>query len=158
MSFVVIFSVIAVVLFVAAFLSKRRFGVLGLALLAGVTLSGLWRETVTLIVSGLGLRSHAPPLETLVGAGIILFPALLLLLSGPTYRTVVQRIAGALAFTLLALALLLQPLGDALVITGVGRTVYDMFMQYHATIITACVIFAILDLFGAKTPHSVAKH
>lgn len=158
MSFLIIFSAIAIVLFLAAFISKRRFGVLGLALLAGVTLSSLWGETVTLIVSSMGLRSHVPPLETLVGAAIILFPALLLLLSGPMYRKPVQRIAGALAFTLLALALLLQPLGDALVITGIGRTVYDMLTQYHATIITACVIFAILDLFGAKTPRDIAKH
>lgn len=158
MSFLIIFSAIAIILFLAAFVSKRRFGVLGLALLAGVTLSSLWGETVTLIVSSMGLRSHVPPLETLVGVAIILFPALLLLLSGPTYRTPVQRIAGALAFTLLALALLLQPLGDALVITGVGRTVYNTLTQYHTTIITACVIFAILDLFGAKTPRDTAKH
>jgi hypothetical protein len=157
MSFIVIFSALAVVLFAAAFLSKRRFGVLGLALLAGVTLSGLWGETVTLIVSSLGLRLHTPPLETLVGAAIILFPALLLLLSGPTYRTIVQRIAGALAFTLLALVLLLQPLGNALVITGLGRTVYNLFTQYHTTIITACVIFAVLDLFGTKSPRHTAK-
>jgi hypothetical protein len=158
MSFIIIFSALAVVLFLAAFVSKRRFGVLGLALLAGATLSGLWVETVTMIVAGLGVRSSAPPLETIVEAAITLFPALLLLLSGPTYRTAVQRIVGALAFTLLALALLLQPLGSALVITGVGQTVYTVFMQYHATIITACVIFAILDLFGAKTPPHAAKH
>ena len=158
MSFIVIFSALAVVLFAAAFFSKRRFGVLGLALLAGVTLSGLWDETVTMIVAGIGVRSSAPPLETLVAAAIVVFPALLLLLSGPTYRTAMQRLAGALTFTLLALALLLQPLSQALVITGLGRTVYDMFMQYHATIITACVIFAILDLFGTKTPRHDAKH
>lgn len=158
MSFIIIFSVLAVVLFAVAFVSKRRFGVLGLALLAGATLSSLWVETVTMIIAGLGVRSGVPPLETLVGAAIILFPALLLLLSGPTYRTVAQRIVGAVAFTLLALALLLQPLGSALVITGVGQTVYGVFMQYHATIITACVIFAILDLFGTKTPQHAAKH
>lgn len=158
MNFIIIFSVLAVVLFAAAFVSKRRFGVLGLALLAGATLSGLWVETVTMIVSGLGLRSTAPPLETLVEAAIILFPALLLLLSGPTYRSVPQRVIGALAFTLLALALLLQPLGSALVISGIGQTVYGLFVQYHATIITACVIFAILDLFGTKTPSHTPKH
>lgn len=158
MSFIVIISALAVILFVAAFLSKRRFGVLGLALLAGGTLSGLWGDTVTFIVEGLGVHSTAPPLSVIVGAAIVLFPALLLLLSGPTYHRHMQRIFGALAFALLAVSLLLAPLSHALVIDGVGKTVYEVLTQYHVTVITACVIFAILDLFGTKTPKHSSKH
>ena len=37
---------IAVVLFILAFLTKRRFGVLGLGLAAGVVLSQLWAVTL----------------------------------------------------------------------------------------------------------------
>lgn len=158
MNFIIIVSGLAVALFLAAFLSKRRFGVLGLALLAGATLSGLWGETVTFIVEGLGIRSGTPPLGVVVGVAIVLFPALLLLLSGPTYHRKTQRVIGALAFVLLAIALLLEPLNHALVIDGVGKTVYAVLLQYHVTIITACVIFAILDLFGTKIPKYSSKH
>jgi hypothetical protein len=158
MSFIIIVSALAVILFAAAFLSKRRFGVLGLALLAGGTLSGIWGDTVTFIVEGLGIRSGTPPLGVIVGAAIVLFPALLLLLSGPTYHRKLQRAVGALAFVLLAVALLLDPLSHALVINGVGKTVYTVLSQYRVTIITACVIFAILDLFGTKTPKYSGKH
>lgn len=158
MTFIIIISGIAVALYLASFISKRRFGVLGLALLAGATLSGLWGETVTFIVNGLGVHSVAPPLNIIVGAAIIIFPALLLLLSGPTYKKILQRMIGSLAFALLAVALLLEPLSRMLVIDGTGRQVYGLLLQYSVTIITACVIFAVLDLFATRTPKVSTKH
>ena len=42
MNVVLIFGLLAVVLFGSAFVTRRRFGLLGLALAAGSILSGLW--------------------------------------------------------------------------------------------------------------------
>jgi len=152
MSFVVIFLIIIGLLFATAFFTKRRFGVLGLALAAGAMLSALWVGDLTPVIANAGIILVKPPLESVVAAGLILLPALLLLASGPTYRSFPQRLIGSGAFAVLAIALLLQPLGSALVIDGVGTSVYGFFIRYRTIIVTVCLILAILDLLVAKMP------
>lgn len=152
MSFVVIFLIIIGLLFATAFFTKRRFGVLGLALAAGAMLSTLWVGDLTPIIANAGIILVKPPLESVVAGGLILLPALLLLSSGPTYKSFSQRLVGSAAFAVLAIALLLQPLGSALVIDGIGTSVYDFFTHYRTIIITVCLALAILDLLVAKMP------
>jgi len=151
-SFLVIFLIVIGLLFATSFFTKRRFGVLGLALAAGAMLSSLWVGNLTPIIAEAGIIIVKPPLDSLVSAGLILAPALLLLSSGPTYKTMRQRIVGAAAFAVLATSLLLEPLGSALVIDSVGKPVYDFFIKYHAVIVTAALILALLDLLVTKTP------
>jgi hypothetical protein len=157
-SFLVIFLILIGALFATAFFTKRRFGVLGLALAAGAMLSTLWVGDLTPIIAKAGIEIIKPPLGSLVSAGLIVAPALVLLFSGPTYKTMRQRIIGAAAFAVLATSLLLEPLGSALVIEGVGKTVYDFFVQYHASIITAALVLAVLDLLVTKTPRGHKEH
>ncbi|HMH69953.1 MAG TPA: hypothetical protein VK502_01000 [Candidatus Saccharimonadales bacterium] len=152
MSFLVIFLLFIGLLFATAFFTKRRFGVLGLALAAGAMLSNLWVGDLTPIIASAGIIIVKPPLSSLVSAGLILLPALLLLASGPTYKSMVQRVVGAGAFAVLAIALLLEPLGSALVIDTVGKPVYDFFVEQKVIIITAALILAILDLLVSKSP------
>lgn len=158
MSFLVIFLILIGVLFATAFFTKRRFGVLGLALAAGAMLSTLWVGDLTPIIAKAGIEIIKPPLGSLVSAGLIVTPALVLLFSGPTYKTLRQRVIGAVAFAILATSLLLEPLGSALVIDGVGKTVYDFFVQYHASIITVALVLAVLDLLVTKTPRAHKEH
>lgn len=158
MSFLVIFLSLLAVLFVIAFVTKRRFGVLGLALAAGAFISGLWVGDLTPIIAETGVQLIKPPLESVVSAGLILLPAGLLLLSGPTYRPGASRILGALLFAVFAGVLLLEPLGSALVIEGVGQSVYDVLTTYRSPIITGCLIIALLDILGTKTPKLPPKH
>jgi hypothetical protein len=158
MSFLVIFLIIIGLLFTMAFITKRRFGVLGLALTAGAMLSTLWVGDLAPIIAGAGFVIVKPPLNSLVSAGLILSPALLLLSSGPTYKTMRQRVIGAAAFAILATSLLLEPLGSALVIEGVGRVVYEFFVKYHASIVTAGLVLALLDLLVTKTPRAHKEH
>jgi hypothetical protein len=157
-SFLVIFLILVGLLFATAFFTKRRFGVLGLALAAGAMLSTLWVGNLTPIIASTGIVIVKPPLSSLVSAGLILAPALLLLSSGPTYKTMRQRIIGAAAFAVLATSLLLEPLGSALVIDSVGRPVYDFFVEYHAVIVTAALVLALLDLLVTKTPRHHKEH
>lgn len=158
MSFLVIFGGVLAVLFLLAFFTKRRFGVLGLALSAGAMLGNLWVGHLTPVIAEAGVKLVAPPLHSVVLAGLILAPALLLLFSGPTYKAKPWRIAGAAAFAVLAAALLLEPLGAALVIEGPGKQAYDIFVQYRVSIITACLGLALADLLMVKLPKHIGKH
>lgn len=158
MSFIVIVVGIVALLFGLAFVAKRRFGMLGLALIAGATLSQLWASTLTSLIEHVGITLTAPPLESVVAAGLIVLPALALLLGGRTYHKTTSRLIGAAAFALLATTLLLDPLGGALVIDGTGKGVYAALVHYHAVIITAGIIVAILELATTRPPKPIVKH
>jgi hypothetical protein len=158
MSFLIIFLIVIGLLFALAFLTKRRFGVLGLALAAGAMMSTLWVGDLTPIIAKAGIILVAPPLESVVAAALILAPAILLLFSGPTHKKMSQRIIGAAAFAVLATALLLQPLGSALIIDATAKPVYDFFVQYRAAIITVCLAFAVFDLLLTRSPKSHKEH
>ena len=152
MSFVVIFLMIIAALFAMVFFTKRRFGVLGLALAAGAMLSTLWVGELTPIIARAGIVVVKPPLESLVAVGLTLLPVVLLLSSGPTYKSMSQRLIGAAAFAILAIAFLLQPLGSALVIDSVGQPVY------HNMIVTVGLLLAVGDILFNKTPKYHDKH
>lgn len=157
MSFFLIFLIGIALLFVLAYSTKRRFGVLGLALAAGAMLSSLWVGSLTPIIANAGVVLVQPPLESVVAACLILLPAVLLLFSGPTYKSHVQRIVGAGAFALLAISLLLEPLGAVLGVNSMARPAYDQLVKYHAIIITACLALAVFDLLTTKTPRHKGK-
>ncbi len=94
MTSILIYIFIAVVLFASAFIAKRRFGLLGLALAAGSLLSSIWGYDVGLVVSGLGIPSSQLTSVT-VSSLIILLPAGALLFHGYTYKNLVGRAIGA---------------------------------------------------------------
>ena len=153
MNVVVIFVIIVVALFVIAFATKRRFGVLGLALAAGAMLSSLWTKELTPLVEQSGFVSITlPPLASLVAAALVLLPAVLLFFSGPVYKDKGSRVIGSLAFAVLALALLLEPLGSALVLQDMGKQIYDFFVENKVYIVTAGLVFALFDILATKTP------
>lgn len=150
MSVATVLIIVLVVLFGVAFLTKRRFGVLGLALAAGSILSDLWASDLTPAVYKAGVNIVSPPLATVVAAILILLPSVVLLFKGPTNKKMSKRIIGAAAFGLLASAFLLPILGDALVLEGDGKKVYDMIMTYRAWIVTAGLVFAVIDIMSTK--------
>lgn len=149
------FVILGVVLFGLAFMTRRRFGVLGLALTAGSLLSSLWAVPLVKIIetSRLGLAGIAT--AGYVAAVLVLLPAVLLLFSGPSYKAAHGRVVGALLFAVFALILVAQPLGSALVLDTIGRTIYDLLQQYKPYIITVGVILAVLDLLAV---HATGGH
>jgi hypothetical protein len=161
MSFVIVFLIVIASLFALAFFTKRRFGVLGLALAAGAMLANIWAADVTPFIASAGFVLVKPPLLSVVTAAITIVPAVLLLFSGPTYKAMPQRIGGALAFAVLATALLLDPLQSALVIEGVGKSVYDYMVAHKTLFVTIGLVLAVLDVFFTRTPghsKSPSKH
>lgn len=152
MSFIVILGIIAASLFAATYFTRRRFGVLGLALCAGFILSTLWAADVTPLVREAGVELLSPPLASVVAATLVLLPAIILLFSGPTYSKRLPRLLGSLAFALLAAALLLPSLYAGLVLDENGKQVYDILNENRNYIITAAIVYALFDILTIKTP------
>jgi len=143
---------IAAALFAAAFFSKRRFGLLGLALTAGATLSTLWSYDAGLIVSSTGLVPDGPITNAVALAVVVLLPAILLLFHGYSYKNMFGRVIGSLLFTVLALAFLTEPIGSVIALSGISQDVFNFIVANKSTIISIGVIFAVIDLFFTKPP------
>ncbi|MEI6054352.1 MAG: hypothetical protein WCQ49_03235 [Candidatus Saccharibacteria bacterium] len=152
MEIILIYIVIAVGLFISAYITKRRFGLLGLALASGSLLSQIWGYDIGLIASGFGLPSN-PLTVAIITSLVVLLPAGVLLFHGYTYKNKIARIVGAAMFTLLALAFLVEPLGNVLMPTGSSFDIYIMILKYRTLIIGAGLILAVLDLFLTKPAH-----
>ncbi len=150
MNVVMVFAGLAVVLFVAAFITRRRFGLLGLSLAAGSILSTLWGFDAGLVVSTVGIVPSGTLTTAVTLSLIVLLPAVILLFHGYTYKSGIGRVVGAALFTLLALAFLVQPLGGALPLDGMGANIYRQLVQYKEAIISIGLVLAILDLFFTK--------
>ena len=153
---IIIFSAVALLLFAGAFISKRRFGLLGLALTAGATLSTIWSYDAGLVVSSTGLVPEGVITQAVTQSLVVLLPAILLLFHGYAYKNLPSRIIGSALFTVLALSFLIEPLGYALALEGVGADVYNTLKSYKNVIISVGVVLAIVDLFFTK-PASVSE-
>ncbi|HEU5188015.1 MAG TPA: hypothetical protein VFT87_05965 [Candidatus Saccharimonadales bacterium] len=144
---------IGLALFALAFVTKRRFGVLGLALAAGVLISTNWAAMLTPFLTSHGLTIEFIPLSVFVQASLILLPALLLLMSGPTYNGGPLRILGALAFTILAVTCLLQPLAEVLQLDGPSKVAYLWLSTQQNIVIVIGLSLAVVDLLFARSKH-----
>jgi hypothetical protein len=148
---------LAVALFAGAFLSKRRFGLLGLALTAGATLSTMWSYDAGLVISSTGLVPVGPMTNAVALSLVVLLPAIVLLFHGYRYKKMFSRIIGSLLFTILALAFLVEPIGFALPLEGTSAYLYGQAMEYKEIAISAGVVLAIIDLFFTKPAHTSEK-
>jgi hypothetical protein len=152
MSILAILVIIVVLLFAMTYITKRRFGVLGLALCAGYLISEMWTAEVTPFIRGAGFDLFVPPLSSVVAAGLVLLPAIVLLFNGPTYNWHWQRLLGAAFFALLAASFLLGPLGTALNLDESGQRIYTFLSENKSLIITAGIAYALYDLLTLRTP------
>lgn len=155
-------AAIAAALFFASYITKRRFGILGLALAAGSLLSANWAGTLTPFLEGHGIYVTAPPLGSLVQIGLILAPPVLLLFGGPAYDKRMARAVGSLVFAILALTFLADILNSILVLASPGSTMLQFLHNYQSDIITAGLVLAITDMLFTHKPnlrrHKKAEH
>jgi hypothetical protein len=145
-----IFVLIAIALFVGAFITRRRFGLLGLALTAGATLSTIWSYDAGLVVSATGLVPAGPLTNAVALSLVVLAPAVVLLFHGYTYKNIIPRVIGSLLFTVLALAFLVEPIGYALPLQGIAADAYNWLATNKNLIISIGVVLAVIDLFFTK--------
>lgn len=155
MNVVIIYVLVAMALFLSAYITKRRFGLLGLALATGSILSGIWAYDGNLIAEMIGLKS-GPLTSATVSAAIVLLPPVVLLFHGYSYKSLVGRLVGAGLFTLLALAFLVEPLSHILVLSGASADIYSYLERNRSLIIGVGLIIAVIDLFFTK-PASVSE-
>jgi len=148
---------IAIILFVAAYVTKRRFGLLGLGMAAGSIISGIWGYEAGLVASVFGISSGSIATSAATMATILL-PAIILLFRGSGYKTIVGQVAGAGLFMILAMAFISEPLGHILTVQGFGASAYAWLLTNRMMIIGFGLILAIIDLFLMKPANSHPSH
>lgn len=158
MSFMVVLAIVAAALFLTVYVTRRRLGVLGLALAAGAILSELWVGDLTPLVAQSGIEIVRPPLSSVVATVITLLPAIILLFGGPGYKTTWQRILGSAMFAVLAIVLLLEPISAALVVDDSGKPFFEFLQRYQNVFITTGLSFAIIDLLFTRSPRGHKEH
>ena len=160
MGFLIIFGGLFGVLFLVAFLTKRRLAMLAPALVVGALLSELWVGDLTPVVAQAGFMMSKPPLESVVAAVLTLVPSGILLMSGPVYHGKTMRIISAVLYALLANILLLEIYNSAVTIDGAGKAVYDALVSWKVLAVSTIVLLAIFDGLGIRTPkpEKLGKH
>ncbi len=147
---------IAAALFLLAFVTKRRFGVLGLGLAAGVVLSQLWSVTLASVLQSQQLPVGPLSYSTLGQVAIILVPSLLLLIGGPKYRNNRGAIIGSLLYAAFAMLFIIAPITRDFAVAGDTSPVFDFIAQWQNVLIALGVVLAIIDMLlahGPKFPH-----
>jgi len=157
MNILAVCIIVSAFLFFVVFITKRKFGLLGLALAAGSILSSLWVEKAGYTLGMLNVTASLLVIS-LISALIILLPAMLLIFHDVRYRTFFGRVVGAGLFTLLALAFLIDPIGRVLIPQGASAVIYSCLVVNNHTIIAVCLILAIIDLLIPKHKKSHEKH
>lgn len=153
---------IAVALFLLAFVTKRRFGVLGLGLAAGVVLSQLWAVTLAAMLQGQGVPVSPLSYSTVAQLVIMLTPPLLLMIGGPWYHNLKGRLLGSLLFAVFATLFVVAPIMRDFVVAGDTSPVFEFIAQWQNVLIALGVALAIIDMLlahGPKFPkHGKDKH
>jgi hypothetical protein len=144
--------IIALLLFSLAFVTKRRWGLLGLALVAGSIISASWSSYVTTALQTQGIKLLSPPLNVVVAVCLIILPALILLFVGPKYHKKWQRVTGSLLFAALATLLIAIAIFREAPNLMADSQVGALATQAYPLIIVVGVIVAIVDTVMAHWP------
>ena len=143
---------IAVVLFMLAFLTKRRFGVLGLGLAAGVVLSQLWAVTLSALLEVQNVPVSPLSYTTVGQIAIILIPSLLLMIGGPKYHDKKGALVGSLLFAIFATLFIVAPITRDFAVAGDTSPVFDFIAQWQNVLIGLGIVLAIVDMLLAHGP------
>lgn len=157
MDVVIIIAAAALVLFALAYATKRRFGVLGLALAAGYVLSRLWEQDIPTLVSSTGIEFEAVSPVTIATLLVILLPSIVLLFGGPTYKTKRGRLIGSVLYAVLAIVFSLGALEYSLVLMGQGREVFEFLLANQQYILTLALAGAVIDIMHARSSSASAE-
>jgi hypothetical protein len=155
---IIVMLIVIIALFVGAFLSKRRFGLLGLGLAAGAVLSPIWSVNASYVIAVTGLVREGAVLNVIAIAAITLIPAVLFMFHGYSYKSMVGRVIGSLLFAALAVGFLITPLASILTITGPVGLVYHWFEANRDLIISFGLIIAVTDTLTARSSHKKSEN
>lgn len=148
----IIVIAIAVVLFGLVFFSRRRFGMLGLALAAGVTVASMWGADAGVVLSSVGVLPSGQSTDAIAIAALTMLPALLLLTKGKKTKKVGLKVFSGVLFVVMSLAVLVEPLTSMLPLDATGVVIYSTLLQYQSLIISAGIVVAVFDILFARSP------
>ena len=106
----IVILVVAIALFGIAFVTRRRFGILGLALASGVVLAQSATSYVGDFLEQQGLPVAPLSYNDTATIILIMIPSFILLAGGPTYSSKKMALVGAFGYALLGTFFLLGPL------------------------------------------------
>lgn len=152
-----ILVIIVAALFGLAFMTKRRFGVLGLGLSAGALLAGSLSATSADLIDAQNISIPGMTSEGIAAVILTLLPSLLLLLGGPRYVTLLPAVFGAAGYAVLGTMLLLGPLSGALAVDGSARTILNQVAEVESILISVTVLVAVLDTLSIHGTTRVGK-
>lgn len=149
MIFLTIGLIVVVVLFLVVYFSKRRFGLLGLALLAGYTLSSLWSYESGILAGVLGFNSSLIG-RSVVSLILILIPVVVVLINGYSYNLKILRLIGSFLFIITFMALSVQVI-DPIIPSSVSTNgFFKIFEDNNYLIVSFGLILALTDLLMSK--------
>lgn len=155
----VILLVLAVGLFGLAFITKRRYGVLGLGLAGGLVLSEQISKDFAGFLQSLDVPVEPLPFTAAASIALILAPALVMLFAGPKYSDQRYVVIGSVLFAAFGTVLLLAPLVTSLPFTD--RAALQPLLSTVAAnsplIISTGIIVAVADMMHAQGKSSFGK-
>lgn len=146
--------VVAVFLFffLLSFFTKRRFGLLGLGLAAGVLLNQLVGSFLVPPVEALNIDFSPLSPKDVVTIAITVLPSLLLMIAGPKQHIKMFRFVSSFLYALTATALILFPLTTAFPVDDpTARNIISLIDSSQLLILTFGIILAIADILFPKT-------
>ena len=152
---VIVISVIAIILFFLALLSRRRFGALGLSLAAGALLSSTLANDISTLLANLDVSTGSIPYLTASQILLIIMPPFLVLLNGPSYSGRLQTIFGSICFALLGTLLLLGPISVIVPYNDQARSLLSLISPYTKPVLAVLVGIAIVDTWLTHTVSSL---
>lgn len=146
------YIVIIIVLFIAAFVFKRRFGVLGMGLAVGAILSDVWTDSLIDLAgrNGIIVELYGPMAVSLI---LIMAPAVVLFFKGYSCRPLILRLISSAMFAVLAMAFLIEPLSHSIVVSGPGAELFNALLQKRSLVIGVGLALAVIDFLLAKPSH-----
>jgi hypothetical protein len=148
---------IAGLLFALAFVTKRRFGVLGLGLSAGALLSGTWSTQVASFLESQHIQANGFSSQVIAVCLLTLAPALLLLIGGPTYHKKLLALVGSIGFALLGILLVLGPISPLINAPSNIQHILDLAAKYQPGLVALGVALAVIDMFLARSPSKFGR-
>lgn len=142
---VIVSIVVALALFALAYVSRRRFGIMGLALTAGALLaSQMTKDLSNLIAEN---KFPVEPLSAISAASIFLtlLPALVLLFGGPHYKKRNDAMVGAVGFTIMAMLLIIDPLTTSMPPDQLMQPLLTWVLTYKSILLAFMIAAAIID-------------
>lgn len=158
MTLIVLIALMAA-LFSLAFLTKRRYGVLGLGLAGGLVLSQEISKDFGAFLQALDVPVEPLPFVTAASLFLILAPALILMFSGPKYTDQRYVIAGSAMFAVFGTVLMLAPLVTNLPFADRAaiQPLISQIALNSPIIISVAVIIAVFDMMHAHGKSPLGK-